>query len=241
MASLRRAEMLCLCMQPAASAGSARNSRSASPARSNASASGSYSKAELENSASQKEQFFANRMAANASRPDHLPPNQGGKYVGFGSGGSAPPRPPANNASIDQVTTMLSSGWSQLSTVAGGRLACMPAEWPPGSESEASGRCPCLHVASVHDSSQPEAELHGVFWKCSDCFWPMLFAGTAVSQVRSGEVQQTASVVAEKGREYGVKGWGLLRGIAATVATQVENAANEHGYSVDLGGRLKSN
>jgi hypothetical protein len=58
-----------------------------------------------------------------------------------------------------------------------------------------------------------------------------------VSQVRSGEVQQTASVVAEKGREYGVKGWGLLRGIAATVATQVENAANEHGYNVDLGGR----
>lgn len=68
----------------------------------------------------------------------------------------------------------------------------------------------------------------------------MLFAGTAVSQVRSGEVQQTASVVAEKGREYGVKGWGLLRGIAATVATQVENAANEHGYSVDLGGCLRS-
>ena len=65
----------------------------------------------------------------------------------------------------------------------------------------------------------------------------MLIAGTAVSQVRSGEVQQTASVVAEKGREYGVKGWGLLRGIAATVATQVENAANEHGYNVDLGGR----
>ena len=125
-------------MQPAASAGSAHNSRSASPARSNASASGNYSKAELENSASQKEQFFANRMAANASRPDHLPPNQGGKYVGFGSGGSAPPRPPANNASIDQVTTMLSSGWSQLSTVAGGHLAYAPAEWPLGSEQEAS-------------------------------------------------------------------------------------------------------
>ena len=60
-----------------------------------------------------------------------------------------------------------------------------------------------------------------------------------MSQVRSGEVQQTASVVAEKGREYGVKGWGLLRGIAATVATQVENAANEHGYNVDLGGGLQ--
>lgn len=60
-------------------------------------------------------------------------------------------------------------------------------------------------------------------------------AGTAVNQVRSGEVQQTANTVAEKGKEYGAKGWGLLRGIAATVATQVENVASEHGYKVDLG------
>lgn len=62
-------------------------------------------------------------------------------------------------------------------------------------------------------------------------------AGSAVSQVRSGEVQQTANVAVEKGKEYGVKGWGLLRGLAATVATQVETVANEHGYKVDLGER----
>ena len=45
---------------------------------------------------------------------------QGGKYVGFGSAGSAPPRPPQNGG-IDQVTTMLSTGWNQLSTAAGAR------------------------------------------------------------------------------------------------------------------------
>lgn len=62
--------------QPAASAGSAHNSRSASPARSTGSGAGNYSRSELEASAAQKEQFFASRMAANATRPDHLPPNQ---------------------------------------------------------------------------------------------------------------------------------------------------------------------
>ena len=95
----------------------AHNSRSGSPAR--GASSGNYSKSELDASAAQKEQFFASRMQQNASRPDNLPPSQGGKYVGFGSGGSAPPRPNSSNASIDQVTHMLSSGWSQLSTVAG--------------------------------------------------------------------------------------------------------------------------
>ena len=60
-------------------------------------------------------------------------------------------------------------------------------------------------------------------------------AGSAVSQVRSGEVQQTASVVAEKGKEYGAQGWSMLRGVVAKVATQVESVASEHGYKVDLG------
>ncbi|BGP12341.1 ADP-ribosylation factor GTPase-activating protein gcs1 [Rhodosporidiobolus nylandii] len=37
----------------------------------------------------QNEDFFARMGNANASRPDHLPPSQGGKYQGFGSGGAA--------------------------------------------------------------------------------------------------------------------------------------------------------
>lgn len=35
----------------------------------------------------QNEAFFARKGAENAHRPDNLPPSQGGKYVGFGSGG----------------------------------------------------------------------------------------------------------------------------------------------------------
>ncbi|BGP36320.1 ADP-ribosylation factor GTPase-activating protein gcs1 [Rhodotorula kratochvilovae] len=39
----------------------------------------------------QNEDFFSRMGAANDSRPDHLPPSQGGKYQGFGSGGSFTP------------------------------------------------------------------------------------------------------------------------------------------------------
>ncbi|KIX09520.1 uncharacterized protein Z518_00600 [Rhinocladiella mackenziei CBS 650.93] len=39
----------------------------------------------------QNEAYFARMGEANASRPDNLPPSQGGKYRGFGS---APPEPP---------------------------------------------------------------------------------------------------------------------------------------------------
>ena len=60
-----------------------------------------------------------------ASRPFVL---QGGKYVGFGSAGSAPPRPPQNGG-IDQVTTMLSTGWNQLSTAAGACLLACGHRW----------------------------------------------------------------------------------------------------------------
>lgn len=41
-------------------------------------------------SRAQNEDFFARMGAANDSRPDHLPPSQGGKYGGFGSGGPGP-------------------------------------------------------------------------------------------------------------------------------------------------------
>jgi ADP-ribosylation factor GTPase-activating protein 1 len=44
-----------------------------------------YTRTQLEASAANKEGFFARKMAENESRPEGLPPSQGGKYVGFGS------------------------------------------------------------------------------------------------------------------------------------------------------------
>lgn len=74
-------------------------------------------------SAANKEEYFARKMQENQSKPDHLPPNQGGKYVGFGS--TPPPRPqgraggPGGAAGVDDVTQLLSKGLAGLGQVAG--------------------------------------------------------------------------------------------------------------------------
>lgn len=80
-----------------------------------------YSKSQLEASAAAKESFFARKQMENASRPDHLPPSQGGKYVGFGSGGGRPPPargPPAGGDVLNETVTVLTQGFSRLSAVA---------------------------------------------------------------------------------------------------------------------------
>eukprot|EP00035_Acanthoeca_spectabilis_P021617 m.439193 g.439193 ORF g.439193 m.439193 type:complete len:218 (+) comp18347_c0_seq1:459-1112(+) len=51
--------------------------------------------------------YFAQRQAENASRPDHLPPSQGGKYGGFGSQGSMP---------VKQDDSLLADALSNLTT-----------------------------------------------------------------------------------------------------------------------------
>lgn len=79
------------------------------------SGSSEYTKAQLEQSASNKDAFFARQVQQNANKSDRVPPSQGGKYVGFGSS-AAPPRAP--KADVADVTTMLSKGWNQLSSMA---------------------------------------------------------------------------------------------------------------------------
>ncbi|XP_064624951.1 ADP-ribosylation factor GTPase-activating protein 1-like isoform X2 [Lineus longissimus] len=57
---------------------------------------------------SHKEDFFSKRMTENASRPDDLPPSQGGKYAGFGNTAYNP----NNDEDYDSTLATLSSGWS---------------------------------------------------------------------------------------------------------------------------------
>mmetsp|Transcript_3750 Transcript_3750/g.4193 ORF Transcript_3750/g.4193 Transcript_3750/m.4193 type:complete len:466 (-) Transcript_3750:369-1766(-) len=75
-----------------------------------------YTKEELMASAARKEDFFAAQMAANANKRDDIPPNQGGKYVGFGSAGSAPPQP--QRSALDDAWGSLSSGFGRLTVTA---------------------------------------------------------------------------------------------------------------------------
>ncbi|PNH08809.1 ADP-ribosylation factor GTPase-activating protein AGD7 [Tetrabaena socialis] len=76
-----------------------------------------YSKAQLEASAAGKETFFSRKMQENASRPDGLPPNQGGKYVGFGSAPAPRPKAASGNG-VEDLTSMLSSTLSSVTRAA---------------------------------------------------------------------------------------------------------------------------
>ena len=72
---------------------------------------------------------YISGVQENAAKPEGLHPSQGGKYVGFGSAPAPAPRRQGSGGSggggvgIDDVTSVLSKGFSQLSTVAG---ACPP-------------------------------------------------------------------------------------------------------------------
>ncbi|PSC73844.1 ADP-ribosylation factor GTPase-activating AGD7-like [Micractinium conductrix] len=85
-----------------------------------------YTLSQLHSSAADKDNFFARKQAENATRPEGLPPSQGGKYVGFGS--APAPRPAggaaANGAiNVDEVSQMFTKGLSSLSTLAGSAAA----------------------------------------------------------------------------------------------------------------------
>jgi ADP-ribosylation factor GTPase-activating protein 1 len=63
----------------------------------------------------------------NEFRPDNLPPNQGGKYTGFGSSGIREDR---RDDQFDDPLATVSKGWGLLSSLAtaGAKLALTGAE-----------------------------------------------------------------------------------------------------------------
>ncbi|KAJ0872603.1 putative Arf GTPase activating protein [Helianthus annuus] len=73
-----------------------------------------YTRAQLEASAAGKEGFFARKMAENESKPEGLPPSQGGKYVGFGSS----PNPVPRNDPQADVLSSVTQGLGKLSFIA---------------------------------------------------------------------------------------------------------------------------
>ncbi|KAL5604221.1 hypothetical protein BROUX41_002203 [Berkeleyomyces rouxiae] len=59
--------------------------------------------------------YFARLGDANASRPDHLPPSQGGKYSGFGSSGSLPASSSATDTALPTMTDLQADPVAALS------------------------------------------------------------------------------------------------------------------------------
>jgi ADP-ribosylation factor GTPase-activating protein 1 len=100
------------------SAAASLGSRSASPALGTATMS----------KKAQNEAFFARMGAENANRPDDLPPNQGGKYGGFGSDWPAPKQnnaggiPDADEFQKDPVAALTKGfGWLSATVTKGAR------------------------------------------------------------------------------------------------------------------------
>lgn len=155
--------------------------------------SGQYTMAQLHTSAANKEDFFSRKMAENASRPEGLPPSQGGKYVGFGS---TPTRPPSQKPQhgIDDMTEMFQKGLTGIGTFAG--QAAIAAR----------------ERAEHFNNSLKESGVHD-------------------------QISQSASIAAEKTKQYGTKGWSLLKNAYAVAASKIEKTAAEQGLNVDLGSR----
>lgn len=75
---------------------------------------GGYQNFNTQEFKAQKEDFFSRKQMENASRPETLPPNQGGKYSGFGYTREPPPRSQSQEV-FDSTLSSLASGFGFLS------------------------------------------------------------------------------------------------------------------------------
>ncbi|KAH0946301.1 hypothetical protein HN011_003065 [Eciton burchellii] len=77
----------------------------------------SYQNIDSNNLRTQTESFFAKKQTENANRPDNIPPNQGGKYGGFGYQMDPPPKSSSQEL-FDTAVSSLATGWSLFSSSA---------------------------------------------------------------------------------------------------------------------------
>jgi ADP-ribosylation factor GTPase-activating protein 1 len=61
------------------------------------------------------DKYFARLGADNASRPEDLPPSQGGKYAGFGSAGPMPAQPASSGAALPGLDELQTDPMAALS------------------------------------------------------------------------------------------------------------------------------
>ena len=73
----------------------------------------------------ERDEYFQRKLTENQNKRNDLPPNQGGKYVGFGS--TTTSQSNSNAAGWDSTLATLQYGWNALSTGAQ-QLACQASE-----------------------------------------------------------------------------------------------------------------
>ncbi|KAH8031071.1 hypothetical protein HPB51_012759 [Rhipicephalus microplus] len=151
--------------------------------------------------ASHRDEFFSRVQAQNATRPDDLPPSQGGRYSGFGNTVSAPPRSQSQDL-FDGAWSSFSSG---LATFAAGATKVA---------SKASENA--VKIGSI--AAQKAAELSGaVSEKVKD--------GTLINDLQS-QVTTISTKVVDVSRR-GVQDLSTLFAQKATTLETAEGAPNE--------------
>ncbi|KAJ7557918.1 hypothetical protein O6H91_04G015900 [Diphasiastrum complanatum] len=157
-----------------------------------------YMRSQLEASAAGKEGFFARKQAENASRPEGIPPSQGGKYVGFGSAANRAP-PPAKSAAggdmLKDTVSVMSQGLGRLSVVA-------------------ASAAQSAALAAQSAASVVQAGTKDLSAKVREGGYDQ-------------KVNETVSVVTAKTTEIGQKTWGIMKGVMAMASKTVETYSKD--------------
>ncbi|KAF8397522.1 hypothetical protein HHK36_016439 [Tetracentron sinense] len=165
-----------------------------------------YTRSQLEASAANKESFFAGKMVENESRPEGIPPSQGGKYVGFGS---TPPPVQRNNSQGDvlkDTVSVVSQVYSQPQH---------PSVIPFHALAGGFGRLSLVAASAAQSAAN------------------VVQAGTKelTSKVKEGgydsKVNETVNVVTTKTTEIGQKTWGIMKGVMTMASQKVEEYTKE--------------
>ncbi|KAL5986159.1 hypothetical protein ACLOJK_028150 [Asimina triloba] len=207
-----------------------------------------YTRAQLEASAANKEGFFASKIAANESRPEGIPPSQGGKYVGFGS---VPPPSQRSNPQGDvlkDTVSVVSQGFGRLSLVAASAAQSAATVVQAGTK-ELTSKEFYGHPASklknaisvnqkVHRISPSLLQFKGhhhamelsiafiLLTRGMACDGLGLVMYFSLLWVKEGgydqKVNETVNVVTTKTTEIGQRTWGIMKGVMAMASQKVE-------------------
>ncbi|KAE9447840.1 hypothetical protein C3L33_20271, partial [Rhododendron williamsianum] len=187
-----------------------------------------YTKGQLEASAANKESFFSRKMVENESRPEGLPPSQGGKYVGFGSSPN-PVAPAPRNDSQGDVISAVSQGFGRLSMVAASAAQSAATVVQAGTK-EISSKLD-ITVKNLYNIRTEDVDFK---WRGNHSYEDSLVGHDLImsgDKVREGgydtKVNETVTVVTAKTTEIGQKTWGIMKGVMALASQKVEEFSKE--------------
>ncbi|KAK6629366.1 hypothetical protein RUM43_003183 [Polyplax serrata] len=190
----------------------------------------------------QKEAFFARKQSENAQRRDDLPPNQGGKYSGFGYTMDPPPRS-VSQEFVDNAWSSLASGWSLLS-VSATKLASKATESAVKIGEMTSNKVADLSV-TVSEKFAKFFLLSFMYGRYRNCIvqatgtvyrqvllvvlvFPILAVEVVQLQVKEGklmdEVSSQVTNLASKMGDFGRKRWKEISGVSSYQSGTYENA-----------------